>query len=1170
MRVLRRVLAGLLLSSLALGGLPPTTSRNSTDTNNVTTFNFQFPNFTGTHTGTTFSLGVNGISGGGTNSAAALTNGFLMQSLGGAIVESPLLEADVAAAVAAVISGTPNTFAAFDGSGLLGSAPGWTVDSTGQAQAFLTSTGSTSATGLQLGATISSPLSGGYEGVIVGSQFSSSLTFQSSFNSQNVYNSGASLSGGIEQYQDQSIVNAGSALQNYTSYNAGPQFSGPISNGVNIFSVDSNADAALGGFTAFSDSSNFNSGGSISGDYHFLNSIPQFHSGFTLRSFTGLDINPLITDPVTDDASGARISMQNIVGGTSVTGLSINMTGSVDSNPQGVRAISATGRLDTNANNDLVSSQGFQIGNRIESLLHISSGSPVTGTDSLGNNFAGDLEAEDNLANGPIGIGWNSVGFIASVAVASGKTIDKASVFLPAMSLPDPGFTTGGTISDLAFLRVYAPLAQGGTASFGNVYGLQVNPQFGNLPGTTGNWGVWVGDTNADNWFSKDVVIGGSTGKPAASTALDVTGNSLLDGTVTIPPFSAAGVVTNDATGLLASVAPGTSGNVLTSTGTAWISSAPTGGSGNGIWDPVDVVATTNQALTGAVPLVIDGVTLTSPMRVLLAGQTAAADNGVYAYTDNGTTYTLARAADASTSGQYVNGKLVNVTSGTVNANSLWELETPNPIVLGTTALSFVVTTTKSIVLIAGGDFSLPYTVNTPLNFDTPVVDTASGYNATTGEYTFPTTGIYRVSGSAGGNFANNAGVYFYLNGVQVNGGYGVTIAGGVGTVSTLLINATAGDTIDLRVGTGASISSSIYNNLSIELVEAGSGSGSSLLYTIDGPNSSTIQGEVGINLAAGLYSFAGGSGTSASGDQSYASGIGATASGTASHAEGTASASGIASHAEGNGNASGTRSHAEGSGSATMIHSHAEGDSTHADGVASHAEGRGATGKGATSDYDHSEGDRTLASGGASHAEGTLVIASGASSHAGGLASESSGAYSFTHGQGTTSQAYSSVAIGQFNILQGTPTSVVAGDDAFVIGNGPSLGLESNAFSVSNDGTVKTYGHIRSNQVTPPTVAVTANAGTGGSASIANATDTAGVITINTGTLGVSTGDYADITFNAAYAVAPICVLTPANSTISTSVYVTSSTTGFSVNFALAGGISSTYVLNYHCIETQ
>lgn len=252
------------------------------------------------------------------------------------------------------------------------------------------------------------------------------------------------------------------------------------------------------------------------------------------------------------------------------------------------------------------------------------------------------------------------------------------------------------------------------------------------------------------------------------------------------------------------------------------------------------------------------------------------------------------------------------------------------------------------------------------------------------------------------------------------------------------------------------------------------------------------------------------------------------------------------------------------------MIHSHAEGDSTHADGVASHAEGRGATGKGATSDYDHSEGDRTLASGGASHAEGTLVIASGASSHAGGLASESSGAYSFTHGQGTTSQAYSSVAIGQFNILQGTPTSVVAGDDAFVIGNGPSLGLESNAFSVSNDGTVKTYGHIRSNQVTPPTVAVTANAGTGGSASIANATDTAGVITINTGTLGVSTGDYADITFNAAYAVAPICVLTPANSTISTSVYVTSSTTGFSVNFALAGGISSTYVLNYHCIETQ
>lgn len=47
-----------LLSSLCFGGLPPTTSKDSADSTNITTFNFQFPNFAGTHTGTTFSLGA--------------------------------------------------------------------------------------------------------------------------------------------------------------------------------------------------------------------------------------------------------------------------------------------------------------------------------------------------------------------------------------------------------------------------------------------------------------------------------------------------------------------------------------------------------------------------------------------------------------------------------------------------------------------------------------------------------------------------------------------------------------------------------------------------------------------------------------------------------------------------------------------------------------------------------------------------------------------------------------------------------------------------------------------------------------------------------------------------------------------------------------------------------
>lgn len=84
-----------ILSLSVWAGLPPTTSKVIGDAANKTTFNFQFPNFTGTHTGTTIALGVNNIAGGGTNSSAALTNNKAMQSVGGAIVESTVTSTEL-------------------------------------------------------------------------------------------------------------------------------------------------------------------------------------------------------------------------------------------------------------------------------------------------------------------------------------------------------------------------------------------------------------------------------------------------------------------------------------------------------------------------------------------------------------------------------------------------------------------------------------------------------------------------------------------------------------------------------------------------------------------------------------------------------------------------------------------------------------------------------------------------------------------------------------------------------------------------------------------------------------------------------------------------------------------------------------------------------------------
>lgn len=76
----------LLFITSANSGLPPTTSKISGDTTNKTTFNYQFPNFTGTHTGTTVSLGVNSVAGGGTG-ANSFTAGSLIFSNGTSLAQ---------------------------------------------------------------------------------------------------------------------------------------------------------------------------------------------------------------------------------------------------------------------------------------------------------------------------------------------------------------------------------------------------------------------------------------------------------------------------------------------------------------------------------------------------------------------------------------------------------------------------------------------------------------------------------------------------------------------------------------------------------------------------------------------------------------------------------------------------------------------------------------------------------------------------------------------------------------------------------------------------------------------------------------------------------------------------------------------------------------------------
>lgn len=90
----------------------------------------------------------------------------------------------------------------------------------------------------------------------------------------------------------------------------------------------------------------------------------------------------------------------------------------------------------------------------------------------------------------------------------------------------------------------------------------------------------------------------------------------------------------------------------------------------------VNLLATSNIALTGSTgSLVIDGHTALSAThngyRILLTGQSTAADKGIYTYTDAGSGYTLTRSSDADVYTELVNAT-VFVQEGTTYGDTTW------------------------------------------------------------------------------------------------------------------------------------------------------------------------------------------------------------------------------------------------------------------------------------------------------------------------------------------------------------------------------------------------------------------------------------------------------------------------------------------------------------------
>jgi hypothetical protein len=115
------------------------------------------------------------------------------------------------------------------------------------------------------------------------------------------------------------------------------------------------------------------------------------------------------------------------------------------------------------------------------------------------------------------------------------------------------------------------------------------------------------------------------------------------------------------------------------------------------------VVTVSNITLAGGAPAQVDGVSLSVNDRILVTGQSTASQNGLYDVDSIGTgsNGTWVRTNDANNTGEVEAGMIVMVTEGSIYADTQWKLITDNPIIIGSTALTF--TQNYSANSISGG-----------------------------------------------------------------------------------------------------------------------------------------------------------------------------------------------------------------------------------------------------------------------------------------------------------------------------------------------------------------------------------------------------------------------------------------------------------------------------------
>lgn len=284
------------------------------------------------------------------------------------------------------------------------------------------------------------------------------------------------------------------------------------------------------------------------------------------------------------------------------------------------------------------------------------SGSGVTSI-ATGNGLTGG----PITSTGTIAIDTSIVATLTGTQTLTNKTLTSPTLNSPTLTTPALGTPASGVMTNVTGL----PLSTGVT---------------GTLPVSNGGTGATIASTARSNLSAA-----------ASGANTDITSIALTTGTVSTTPSANTDIVNKL---YVDSTAQGLNFHEACQ----YASTANFTATYNNGTSGVGATLTNSGSLAA---FAIDGYTFVSPgdvgKRVLIKNQSAAAENGVYTVTTVGSgavAWVLTRATDFDTPGTGANqidaGDFFYILGGTANANTSWVQQTPLPITVGTTSITFI------------------------------------------------------------------------------------------------------------------------------------------------------------------------------------------------------------------------------------------------------------------------------------------------------------------------------------------------------------------------------------------------------------------------------------------------------------------------------------------------